>query len=152
MTEIILTVEDQEAVTLTVEDQEAVTLTVDEGEAMAIWNLDIVRGQSTSHLLTFTNPDGSAFDLDGATIYWAAKRRESDKATLIEKDSTDPAEIEIQVPANAGQALFFLATDDTKDLEPGRLVHDLWIRKATGELLPVVSVSPLTLAWEVKRF
>jgi hypothetical protein len=144
-----LTVADDEGITLTVAE-ESITLTV-EGDEMATWALDLVRGQHANPPLTFKTNTGADYDLTNATIYWVVKRREKDSVALIEKDSTDATEIDIQAPATDGIAILHIVPSDTNDLEPGTLVHDIWIKDGANEYHPVIDASPLTLKWGVKR-
>ncbi len=154
-TEIDLTATESTAVDLTVTEQTAITLIVNEGTAsmaLAKWELDpVVRGANNTQRMTFTNPDGSAFSLIGHTIHWTLRRREKDDKALLEKSSLDTDQIEVIAPSANGIADLKIIPADTKDLEPGKYVHDVWIEKATGEMIPVVRASLFNLIWEVSR-
>lgn len=154
-TEIDLTAAETTAASLTVTEQTAITLIVNEGTAsmaLAKWELDpVVRGANNTQRMTFKEADGSAFSLLGHTIHWTLRRREKDDKALLEKSSLDSDQIEVIAPSANGIADLKIVPADTKDLEPGKYVHDVWIQKSTGEMIPVVRASLFNLIWEVSR-
>ncbi len=152
VTAVDLTVEETTELDLTVTEQDTISLIVNEGtEAMVKWELEVVRGANSTQRLNFKQADGSAFDLTGHTVHWTLRRREKDNKALVSKSSTVTAQIEIIAPATNGIADLKIVPADTKDLEPSKMVHDVWIEKSSGEKIPVVKTSLFNLIWEVTR-
>lgn len=149
--EISIATADQVSASFSVLVQTAVGLTVGDNEMPESWNIEIVRGATATYRMTFTDSAGAAYDLTGATIYWAFKKREKDPAAIISKDSGTVTEIEVIGAATDGIADLKIVPSDTEDLEPGRYRHDLWIQTAAGDKLPVVKPSLFDIRWEVKQ-
>jgi len=97
-----------------------------------------------------TDPTGVAVDLTGATVYFTVKISISDTNSIVQKKSTNPAEILINAP-RAGQAQIFLGPSDTQNLDINEYVYDVWVILASGARYPVIPPSILEVEAGVTR-
>ena len=102
--------------------------------------IEVVRGQSKTLKLTVKDKAGVVVDLTGSTIYFTVKEKLTDPKPLIQKLSTNIAEIEVPNPVD-GTANIFIVPDDTRSLGRGKYVYDLWIVLSTGERNPLIKPS-----------
>lgn len=92
-------------------------------------------GQSATIQLRVTNPSGQPAQTDGATATLAVKRRAFDSPAISKS------------AAMAGnQATFALVPADTKLLETGHYVYDVWVQTSPTARDPVVPISAWVLA------
>lgn len=87
------------------------------------------------------NPEEKPVDLENAKICFTVRKTVEDPIANISKDSTNVLDIEIQSPATDGMVLIFLVSSDTRNMEPGKYVFDIWVVLSSGKELPVIEVS-----------
>jgi hypothetical protein len=102
--------------------------------------VSVIRGSSKTLNLTVKDKHGEPVDLTGSTLYFTVKRKETDRDCLIQKISTDSAQIEIASPATQGTAQIFLQPSDTT-IDPGKYRFDIWVVLASGARFVVVPPS-----------
>jgi hypothetical protein len=103
-------------------------------------SVTVHRGASKTLNLTVKDADGNPVDLTGATLYFTVKRKETDASCIIQKISSDVAQIEIASPATQGTAQIFLQPSDTNK-DPGKYRFDVWVVLASGARYVVVKPS-----------
>ena len=80
-------------------------------------------------------------NLTGATIYFSVRKKANSPELLIGKDSTNILAIEILSPATDGKAIIHLLSSDTKNMQAGEYVFDVWVVLSSGKNVPVVEIS-----------
>ena len=104
--------------------------------------IEIFRGSSKVYELQVTDAEGKAVDLTGARVVLSVKCDVKDAAALIQKDSlVGPTQVDITRPKE-GIAEIKLAPSDTRTLNVGQYVFDVWVVLAGGAQSPVVLPSP----------
>ena len=98
------------------------------------------RGASKTLNLTVKDKDGNPVNLTGSTLYFTVKKKETDRVCVIQKISTDAAQIEVASPATKGTAQIFLQPSDTNK-DPGKYRFDVWVVLASGARFVVVKPS-----------
>ena len=77
------------------------------------------------------NPDGTAMDLTGATVFFVIKLREDDEAELVFKAITDHTD------AEGGVTLIELSAEETEGLSPGHEhVAQIRVKDSEGFVQP----------------
>lgn len=112
-------------------------------------SIDLYQGESKDLDLSIVKevkdingvPVEQPVDLTGATIYFCVRRKVNSPDLLIAKNSTNILDIEILTPLTDGLAIIHLASDDTRNMEAGEYVFDIWIVLSSGKKTPVVEVS-----------
>ena len=112
--------------------------------------ISIYQGASRTLALTVLDAGGDAVDLTGATAYMTVKKLLSDSTALVRKASTDVAQASIVTP-RAGKVEFYLVPADTKTLDAGRYVFDMWVQLASGSRYAVVTTSTFEVRGAVTR-
>jgi hypothetical protein len=108
--------------------------------------LTVIRGSSKTLQLTVKDSDtNEAVDLTGATVYFTVKSAIGDEQSLIQKISTNVAQIELTAPRE-GKASIKLVPADTMTKDPGSYTFDVWAVLASG--VRIVPVPPTTLEIE----
>jgi hypothetical protein len=102
--------------------------------------VSIVRGTSRTLSLKVKDADGNPVNLTGATVYFTVKQKAKDKYWLIQKISTDIAQVEIPNPTD-GIAKIYLVPEDTVSLATTRYMFDVWVILSSGERYVVVAPS-----------
>jgi hypothetical protein len=102
--------------------------------------VSIIRGTSKTLSLTVKDAAGNPVDLTGSTLYFTVKRKAKDKYALIQKISTDIAQIEIPNPTD-GIAKIYITPEDTTSLATTRYMFDVLIILSSGERYVVVAPS-----------
>lgn len=104
--------------------------------------ITIVQGVTAKLFVPIVNPDGSAVALGaGDKLEWAVKKKPTDNPPLILKTAT-------YLTTEAGVPYFVLAPTDTKQMEAGRYVWDVWLTRVIGLDTfrdPVIPQSPMVL-------
>ena len=100
-------------------------------------SVTVVRGSSKTLTLTVKDSDGGPLDLTGSTIYFTVKKREKDEDALIQKISTDSAQIDIPNPTD-GIAKITINPADTSSLATGKYKFDVWVVLSGGDRVVVV--------------
>lgn len=92
--------------------------------------LEIYRGDSKTYTLTFTDGDGAAIDITGWTIFFTAKRLESDADAdaVITKDVTSHTS-----PTEGLSAITLSATDT--NVNPKKYYYDIQVKKDDGSII-----------------
>lgn len=109
-------------------------------------SLSVIQGSSKTLELTVTNSDDNTpVDLTGATIYFTMKDVITDPQAVLQKISTDTAQIEITTPRDGKAQIKFLPAD-TKTKDPGTYTFDVWAVLASGKR--IVPIPPTTLKIE----
>jgi len=95
-------------------------------------NLEIYRRDDETYTLTFTNSNGTAYDLTDCTVFMTVKRsqEDSDDEAVISKtvtSHTDPT---------SGITTIALTPTDT-DIEEGRYYFDIQLKTSAGEIKTV---------------
>lgn len=111
--------------------------------------IELYRGQSKTVELDITefgldvdkNTTIVPFDLTGCDIFLTVRVNGSAPKILIYKTTADALQIAIVTPFTAGKALIMFTPADTKYLEVDKYQYDVWVKKPSGELFPVVEVS-----------
>jgi len=102
--------------------------------------VSITQGTSKTLCLTVKDKDGLPVDLTGSTIYLTVKKNEKEKHALIQKISSDVAQIEIPNPTD-GTAKIYIVPEDTISLAATRYKFDVWVILSSGERYVVVAPS-----------
>jgi hypothetical protein len=103
--------------------------------------LSMARGSSvTVHLRVFT-PAGVPYDLNGKTVTLTVKKSSLQESAQpgFRKTAT------LLANGRTGQCTFVVTPADTKLLDPGRFVYDVWITDGAGARDPLVNLSPFVL-------
>lgn len=79
-------------------------------------------------------------DLTGSTLFFCVRKQTTDPASLIDKSSDDPIEIEILTPASLGKSIIHITSGDTVGLEAGKYFFDIWIQLSSGKRSPIIAV------------
>ena len=103
---------------------------------MSEYRIDIFRGDNRTLEVTVLDTNGNPVDLTGAQIKFTA-RTKIDRKKVIEKSSTDPAQITITDAAN-GKYEIYLIPSDTYSLKPGKYVFDSQVTLSSGQVYTVV--------------
>jgi len=103
-------------------------------------SLEVYRGETKTLNLTVKDGAGNLVDLTGSTLYFTVKKREAERDCVIQKISSDTAQIEIASPATRGTAEIFLYPSDT-NIDPGKYRFDIWIVLPSGARHVVVRPS-----------
>lgn len=113
--------------------------------------VSVTRGTSKTLVLTVKDKDDKPVNLTGATIYFSVKRKETDTGNpLIQKISTDSAQIEIPNPTD-GIAKIYLQPSDTQNLDITQYKFDVWMVSAIGKRFVVVKPSIFNVEAAVTR-
>lgn len=97
--------------------------------------LRLVRSQSEFVRVCVTDEAGVTVDLSTFTVTLTVKARSDCEDRAVRKQVTG---------SRYGHADFAFAAADTRSMEPGRYVFDVWISK-TGEQQAVIGLSPFIL-------
>lgn len=110
--------------------------------------LRIYRGDSLDLRLEVQQelPDGSraVYPIGGATLWFTVKPAVKAPEILIQKVSTDPLQIEIDLP-DAGQALIHLTPADTLPLACKTYYYDVRLVTAGGQRYTIIPPSALVV-------
>lgn len=127
---------------------------------MKTYPFAMVRGQTKSFSFTAKYPigdpnglGGQPIDLTGATA--VSSIRTDSKATPIitlDNGSNGGMALLAQTGATKGQFTWTLQPTQTKSLPVGTYVWDVWVVLSTGEKLPIVWPSDMTLVQESTSF
>ena len=112
-------------------------------------SVEVYKGESKDLELEVTqivenaegNDEERPVDLTNAQVYFTVRETASAPEVLIAKDSSNALEIEIVSPAEDGLALIHLIPEDTKHMDAGTYVFDIWVVLSSGKQVPVVEVS-----------
>lgn len=115
---------------------ELIGLTNDDGadEFNPRKTLSITRGEDMTIRLTLRNPSGAFITTTGSTFALTVKKKATDSQALIAKTGT----------VGDGASTFTIDVADTKKLDPGRYVYDIWSTLG-GKRSAVVPLSTLIL-------
>lgn len=102
--------------------------------------VSIVRGTSKTLSLKVKDAAGNPVNLTGATVYFTVKQKAKDKYSLIQKISTDIAQVEIPNPTD-GIAKIYISPEDTVSLATTRYMFDVWVILSSGDRYVVVAPS-----------
>jgi hypothetical protein len=102
--------------------------------------VSIIRGTSKTLSLKVKDAAGLPVDLNQSTLYFTVKRKAKDKYSLIQKVSTDIAQIEIPNPTD-GCAKIYITPEDTMSLGSARYVFDVLIVLPSTAVYVVVAPS-----------
>lgn len=92
--------------------------------------LYMVRGTDREFEVAVQNPDGTALDLTGAVLRWIAKRAKFDSSPIVmDKDSTNIAEIEIPAGTGGVATIFVVGADTQGFTGDERFFWDLYVTK-----------------------
>lgn len=94
------------------------------------------RGASVELRVTVLDQDGVPIDLTGKTVTLTARAAPSAEEPLF-------AAKVFTAGKSDGCALFSFAASDTKNLEPGRYVYDVWVTDNVGGNQPAIELSEL---------
>lgn len=97
--------------------------------------LRLTRIQTETVRVCVTDEAGTAVDLSELTTTLTVKANSSCDERVLRKQVTGTRE---------GHADFVIAVADTRNLESGRYVYDVWV-SATGVQQPVIGLSPCIL-------
>lgn len=112
---------------------------------------EIYQGSAKTLELLVTDVDtGKALDLTDCDVYFTARRLIEDPIPVIFKSSLDPLQIAKTRPTY-GIAQIYLGPTDTRSLEIGEYVFDVWVRLPSGKPYPVIEPSRLVVKWAVTR-
>ena len=104
--------------------------------------IEIYRGSSKTYELHVTDAEETDVDLTGARIVLSVKCDLKDQAPLIQKDSNvGAAEIDINHPLE-GKAEIKFVSADTRTMDVGEYIFDVWVVLASGVRGPVIAPSP----------
>lgn len=98
------------------------------------------------------NPIDEPFDLTGCTVYFSVRKEVTSPKVLIVKSSVLDTEITLSLPLTDGKATIILDYLDTKLMEPGKYVFDVWVKKSDGKRFPVVEPSEFVILPAVTFF
>ena len=96
------------------------------GELSAENPISIIRGSSRTLELRLVDTQGNERDITDARIIFTVKRAMGDTQPLIQKDSTDPLQIELTSP-RTGRARIYLNPGDTRTLAARAYPYDVWV-------------------------
>ena len=104
--------------------------------------IEIYRGSTKTYELEVVDAESVAINLTGARVICTVKCDVSKPAPLIQKDSAAGAtQVEITSPLE-GKAHIKFIPSDTKTMDVGEYVFDVWVVLATSEQYPVITPSP----------
>lgn len=113
--------------------------------------VSVTQGTSKTLVLTVKDKHDDPVDLTGATLYFSVKRDERDVGNpLIQKISTDSAQIEVPNPTD-GIAKIYLQPSDTQNFETTQYKFDVWMVSAIGKRFVVVKPSVFNVEAAVTR-
>jgi len=107
-----------------------------QGESRDI-SLEVLQESKDINGVTIETP----VDLTGCVFYFSVRTTAKSPALLISKTSSNMLEIELLTPLTGGKALIHITSDDTKHLDPGEYVFDVWTTLSSGKSVPVVAIS-----------
>lgn len=107
-------------------------------------NFDVRTGEHKVLRFTVTNADGTAKDITGASIYWAATAPNGTTA-LIEKSSDNSGETDL-TDAATGIFLVNLVPADTSSMDGGRYKHSAQVTLSSVET--VVATGWMTVIYD----
>lgn len=84
-------------------------------------------------------------DMDDAGLVFTVRRAIGDVSVILEKRSGNSGEIEPATPTNLGKSVLYLVPDDTRLLDAGNYVFDIWVEMDDGSRYPVVEVAEFRL-------
>lgn len=102
--------------------------------------VSMIRGTSKTLSLKVKDAAGNPVDLTGSTVYFTVKQKAKDKYALIQKISTDIAQIEIPNPTD-GIAKIYIAPEDTISMATTRYMFDVLVILSSLERYVVVPPS-----------
>lgn len=103
-------------------------------------NITIVQGENKSLRLSVTDKNDIVVDLTGSTLTLTVKSKVGETTNLIQKISTDIAEIKITDAVNGIAEIYFVPVD-TQTLDPLDYVYDLWVKFPDTRAFAIVKVS-----------
>lgn len=107
-------------------------------------SVTIVRGASKKLALTVQDENDSPVDLTGSRLVFTLKTSLASEHPLLVKTSDDDSQILITSPT-AGLAEVYILPADTKGLEPGQYVFDIWLIDSDSNHYPVTKPVLLTV-------
>lgn len=112
----------------------------------ARYNVDLVRGDSKTYDLTFTDNDGVALDITGWTIYYTVKERltDNDESAILRKLVT------VVASSTVGEVEIVLENTDTQDLEIKVYWHDIQV-KNLDDKINTIAFGQLNVIADVTR-
>lgn len=102
--------------------------------------VEIIRGSSKDLELVIEDDEGEPVDLTGGQIYFTVKKHIDEVVPLIQKSSSDAAQIEFTDP-KGGTSRIHLFPGDTYQLELREYTFDIWFINASGKRFVVVPPS-----------
>ncbi len=101
----------------------------------------LIRGESKTFQLEVKDPALVIVDLTNARVLMSVKKQITDKLSVIFKDSINGvSEVDIDEP-KAGRAKIFVLPGDTRSMDVGEYVFDVWVVLPGGKQHPVVTRS-----------
>lgn len=114
-------------------------------------DVPLFAGASLTLELEVVDENDEAIDITGSTVVMTVKCHIEDELPLIVKSSAvSPAQVDIVSPKE-GIAMIYLASDDTKNLDPGEYVFDVWVTLSSGKRYVVVEPASLIIERAVRR-
>lgn len=116
--------------------------------------LSMYRGTSKTLQVAVKDDSGAVVDITGAHLYFTLKKDVRDTQPVVQKVSTDVAQIEFTAP-RSGVARIYIVPADTQTLDTGIYTFDVLLVLPSGkrylvvpptefELMATVSVVPLS--------
>lgn len=112
----------------------------------ARYNVDLVRGDSKTYDLTFTDSDGVALDIAGWTIYYTVKERLTDD----DADAVIRKTVVVAAGSTIGETEIVLENTDTQDLEIKVYWHDIQV-KNLDDKINTIAFGQLNVIADVTR-
>lgn len=107
--------------------------------------IEIIRGSTKTYELEVVDDHEEPVNLTGARVVFTVKCSLSDPAPLIQKDSAvGVAEVDITEP-RLGKAEIKMVPSDTRSLDPGEYIFDVWVVLSSGARNPVVGPATFTV-------
>lgn len=96
------------------------------------------RGDDKTYIICAQTPDGSARPFeDGDTVYFTVRKRQSDRALVLQKIMTSFDE--------NGAAILQIAYEDTKELYPTDYLYDVQLTDKQGKRHTIVGTNTFRL-------
>lgn len=115
--------------------------------------LQLRQGESKTFRLTVTNEDDTPVDLTGVRVLLTVKGDARESIPRIRKDSSVvglPVQAAV-TDALAGVAEVYFFPNDTKTLDAGVYVFDLWVIFGDGRQVPVIPESTIEVLQSITR-
>jgi len=104
--------------------------------------IEIYRGASKTFELEVVDGEEEEVDLTGARVILSVKCALADPSPLIQKDSDAGAtQVDITHPKE-GKAEIKFVPSDTRAMDAGEYIFDVWVVLASGTRSPVILPSP----------